>query len=148
LPGTEQLLLSVLTDRADEVRIQAARALGHRHAQAAAPTLERWLGDGEARIRAAGAEALGELCAAQSPVACGRRVLPPLVRLLADGDGEVRGAAVAALVRVGSRDAVPALTGRLEDGNVGVRRAAAAAPGELGDARAVLPLIARLVDSS
>src|SRR5262249_30228927 len=147
---SENLLLGAAGDSGEEVEIRAraGRALGRKHSQAAEPILLRWLGDPNPRLRAAAAEALGELCAPRSRVACAPRAAPALGRPLADTESAVRSAAIASLARLGARVAVPAVAGRLEDENVGVRRSAALALGELGDRRAVLPLIARLADAS
>ena len=86
----------------------------------AVAALAESLGDEDASVRMAAAEALGSM----GPEA--EAAIPELVELARDPDGYVRGTAARVLVRIGPA-AVPGLAGLLQDGNPKVRRIAAQA---------------------
>ena len=144
----EPTLHALVAHRDAEVRTRAIRVIGFlggatsvdalAEAASARPT-GRAGGDGEWRVRAAAAEALGRLAASaeSSATAAGA-----LARLLDDDDWRVRRAAAAALGASGATPAVATapLTRALADPSAFVRETAARALGRLADplARAAL----------
>lgn len=88
----------------------------------------------DATLRAAAAQALADLAAAEA--------LDGLVVALSDPAPEVRQAVVGALAALGGEAVVEPLVGAAQDADEAVAQAAARALGALGDARAVQPLLA------
>ena len=102
------------------------------------PGLLAALGDADADVREAAAEALGQIGDAAA--------VPGLLAALGDADWRVRRAAAAALGQIGA-PAVPGLLAALRYAEEDVREAAAAALREIGDAAAVPGLLAALRDA-
>jgi HEAT repeat protein len=102
--------------------------------------LARTLGDPDADVRAAAAEALGHQA---SPDA-----VPPLLGRLDDASPSVRIQIVGALTRLGDRRAVVPLVGKVQDSSSEVREAVARALGDLGDTRASPALVLALRDQN
>lgn len=101
----------------------------------------RDLGSPDPRVRAAAADALGDVPDAERP-----RAAQAVVGVLGDALPEVRCTAAFALGALGETIAVAPLLERLEDGDTRVRQAAAVALGRIGDARAFAPLAKALRD--
>ena len=93
------LINALLSDRAVAVRVQSARSLGRILSKrggepttaATAAALGQALSDNDPAVRAAVADALGQI--APDPA----QIVPPLLRAANDADERVRGAAIAAL---------------------------------------------------
>ena len=121
-------------DSADiKKRLDEIDDLSDEEAAKALPKLLGALADKDARIRAAAAEALGEVGDLSA--------IEPLGKALAgDADSDVRQAAAEALGELGSPNAVPALRAALKDADSDVRESVADALGEIGgpDAERVL----------
>lgn len=99
-------------------------------------TLEGLLaGDGQIRIRAAAAFALGNMR--------DKAVVPALTKALADKDVNVRFEAASALGRSPGVEAVPALLKALRDSDDDVRAAVIEALAATGDPRAIDPMLRR-----
>jgi HEAT repeat protein len=132
-------LLRVLRSRrvGQSVRAAAARAWREIGDAAAVPGLLAALGDADANMREAAAEALGEI---------GAPAVPGLLAALRDESWQVREAAAKALEQIGA-PAVPGLLAALRDESWQVREAAAKALEQIG-APAVPGLLAALRDES
>ena len=155
LPPTEvaPLLVSLLKDKLEFVRREAAYALGMIHSRAATrPLVDLLLTDKEAGVRGAAAVALGEIR--------DEAAVQPLAQLLAGRTEKkkkanavenafVMRAAARALGKIGSRAGVDVLIATLaNDANDSdVRREAATALGLIGDASAAPGLQAALASS-
>lgn len=96
------------------------------------------LGDEQAPVRLAAAEALGGMADAETVVA--------LRGSLQHADALMRRSAATALGQVGAKDAVVPLITLLRDGEASVRLSAAEALGCIADLRALAPLIVALAD--
>jgi len=138
------LLVAALDDADPEVRARAALVAGRGRQPGIEPRLCTLIADSETRVRAAAAEALGQLGAVLSA-----RGAQALERALTDVESEVRGAALVALGRLPRERALGAqvaIAARLDDDTASVRQRAAEVLGQFGDKRAVFALIARLGD--
>ena len=127
-------LLEVLVSGDDDVREEAALALG-RFGSAAAGRLADILATGEAHARWWAARALAEVG--------GEGAVNPLVSVLGEPDPDLRACATLALGRIGNGSAAPALAKMLDDGSAFVASVAADALSMLGDS-AVEALAGRL----
>ena len=127
-------LVAALKDTEEEVRVQAALALGWIGDPRAAPYLSRCLKDADARFRSAVVEALGML---RTPAS-----LKPLARAMADPSREVRLGAARALGELGDPVAVDLLLAVLrdEEEQLEVRATTARALGALHLPKALLSL--------
>ncbi len=138
-------LLALARDRTanTDMRIKAIWLLGRLGAKRAVYALLAAVGDTDANVRRATAQALGELRNK-------RAVRPLLAAMVDDDDGEVRVAAAQALGALGDKRASEPLMSVLgnpaEDPRV--RGMAAEALADLGDRRAVPSLIVALSDPS
>lgn len=121
------------------MRIAALEALEEAHAPGLGERVAPWLGDSDARVRRAAADALSREPYAPSVAALGR--------VLGDPDATVRAAAARALGRSGQAAAVAPLLGRLDDNEAEVREAVTLALARLGDPSAVVPLVGKIQDS-
>jgi HEAT repeat protein len=155
-------LIAALKDKNENVRREAAGALGRMGDVAVGPLIAV-LEDEDANVRGAAARALGQTGDA--------RAVEPLIGVLKDDTHSVRNAAAEALDLLGWKPdrgrtgawywiakgdyrkcvaigavAVDPLIAALKDKNENVRREAAGALGQIGDPRAVEPLIAALKD--
>ncbi|HEY1553325.1 MAG TPA: HEAT repeat domain-containing protein [Kofleriaceae bacterium] len=140
----EPYLMQALVDttKPQQVRQDAARALGSGGAMAAVPTMIEWL-NADPKMAAIAADVLGDLGGPQATAA--------LVRSLGDPDDVVRQRAVRALGKIGLHDnpsVVVALIPRLDDTKTDVRRETVEQLEQLGDRRAVIPLVARFGEPS
>jgi len=123
--------------------------------RAVAP-LARTLGDPDAEVRAAAAEALGHQVfdggrPTGSPAGTRLEALeavPPLLGRLDDPTPAVRIQIVAALARLGDPRAVVPLVGKVQDSAPDVRQAVVRALGDLGDLRASPALVLALRDQN
>lgn len=132
------LVLRALDDPDVDVRLAAAQ-VAVRLRVPATDAVASWLGERDARLRAAACDVAQ---AAPDP-----RAVQPLARALADVDQHVRTACVEALGASGSPEAVAPLSGKLDDSAPNVRARVARALGKLGDPRAVVPLVGKAQDS-
>ncbi len=166
------LLLPLLRDRDQLVRLTVARLLARRDARAATAAATAWLGEAGARERLMGLLVLRE--AADLPEPARRAVervlrngdltarlqglellaarpapssLGAVVAVLDDELAEVRLRALRALAAIADPRASLAVVRRLTDPDRGVRVEAAATLGALGDRR-VVPALLRLLDES
>lgn len=131
------LIKALRYQRDDEVRKDAADALGLLGDSLAVEPLIDALKDHSQRVRRAAAEALGKIGDA--------RALSALLSLLRHRDFDTREGAAIALGNLRDQDAVSHLCALLEsDDSWIVRRAAATALGLIGDQRAVEPLLSHL----
>jgi HEAT repeat protein len=139
-PATEAVLpwLGDRDARVKKAACEVARALPD--PGRAVPQLARALGDGDAEVRAAAADALGSQA---SPDA-----VAPLLGKLDDASPNVRIQIARALARLVDGRAVVPLAGKVQDSVPEVRQAVARALGELGDARATQALLLQLRDNS
>jgi len=128
-------------DSADlKARLEAIEDLADEDAAKALPPLFSALSDKDARIRAAAAEALGEVG--------DRSAVEPLGKALAgDDDAGVREAAAEALGELGLPNAVPVLRAGLRDGDAEVREAVVDALADIGGPEAERVLRQALADS-
>jgi HEAT repeat protein len=116
--------------------------------------LSRTLGDADAEVRVAAADALGHQASdGTSPASPGRGrnlddAVPPLLGRLDDPAPAVRIAIVNALARLGDPRAVVPLVGKVQDSAADVRQAVARALGDLGDPRASPALVLVLRDQN
>ena len=136
----------------EQVRCNAAAALGEVGGAEAVGPLAAALKDADSYFRRCAADALGQIGDAQA--------VKPLITALGDKDLDVRAAAAGALAKIGGSEAVGPLIELLSTnerasglfGGAGtggpVAGCAARALGELGDLRAVKPLIGALSDPS
>ena len=97
-PGTAAALLDLGADWRPYLRVIAAQGLARLRAREAIPWLLNVAKEGDALVRAAALEALGDIGAADPPNAAD--VLPGVTRGLADADGAVRVAAAGAVARM------------------------------------------------
>jgi len=114
--GTLDKLPGLLVDDEDEVRVQAAKVLGDHHYGPACEKLVVLLKNPNARLRAAGAMALGKIG--------NKEAVGPIFDMLrenADKDAWLRHAGVIALVWIGDADAIKSKIG---DESASVRLAA------------------------
>ena len=137
--GALQALIDALKDSDDQVRKQAAWALGMKGGHRAVDLLVAALKDGSAEVRAEAAWALG--------MQGNDRAVEPLIAALKDSDAHVRSQAAWALGMRGDSRAADALIAALEDGNANVRAQAAWALGMIGSQKAVEPLNAAMKDA-
>lgn len=137
--SARRIATPLLDDPDPDIRIAALDALLLSGSEGLGARVLSWLGDSEARVRRAAAEALSR---APVPEAVG-----PLGRTLSDPDTSVRVASAKALGASGLPRAVAPLLGRLDDSDPEVREAAVAALARIHDASAVVPLIGRIQDS-
>jgi HEAT repeat protein len=148
-PAPVSALIEALGDRRPEARARAAWTLGsvcrledRKSLPPIVKALEKSLGDEEAKVRQAAAQALsshGRAAAAAEPA---------LRKALADSDGTVRIQAASALRSICAdiKEAVAVLARLLEDEAPGVRAGAARALGGIGpDGREAVPALARLL---
>jgi HEAT repeat protein len=131
-------LIAALKDKDENVRKQAAYALGKIGDAQAVEPLSAALEDNDARVRRGAAEALRKIGDAQA--------VEPLIAALKDNDARVRKNAAEALGELGGAQAVEPLIAALKDKDANVRWQVAYALGEIGGAQAVEPLIAALKD--
>jgi HEAT repeat protein len=128
-------LVKALAHRDEEIRADAAAALGELGDAAAVAPLIAALQDDELWVRRRAAEALGKIG--------GRRAVLPLIGILNDPDDhDTWESAARALGQIGDPAAVDALVPVLSRPGVESVEAAAWALGRLGDPQAVQPLIA------
>lgn len=158
-------LIKALGDGDENVRIEAARALGNLGDARAVEPLSEALCDSDFHVQLIAAEALVKMHAVVTLIealgtghsgvpyaaeALGElkdaRAVAPLIKALKDSQRLVRDAAAHALGKLGDALAVEPLINALEDNEWSVRYAAARALGKLGNARAVEPLINALED--
>ncbi|MCX6579528.1 MAG: HEAT repeat domain-containing protein [Candidatus Aminicenantes bacterium] len=139
-PRVAALLLSYLSDEADNVRGSAATALGRIGSEKAVGPLIHTLSDKANDVRGSAATALGRVCS--------EKAVEPLIKALSDKANEVRGSAATALGRIGSKKAVEPLIDALSDKANNVRGSAATALGRIGSEKAVDPLIKVLNDKA
>jgi len=153
LPSDEaaKLLISLLNDKMEFVRREAASALGKTHSHLpAAPLIDLLSSDKETSVRAAAAMALGEIKDDSA--------VTPLVQILSGTSGKKKSksrenefvlrAAAQALGEIRNRAAVSILIATLgsDSQSSDVRRAAATALGSIGDAQA-MPALKSAVES-
>ncbi|MDQ2807854.1 MAG: HEAT repeat domain-containing protein [Chloroflexota bacterium] len=125
-------------------RAEAAYSLAAVGAAIALPWLLDALADEDATVRAAVAEAVLTLVAADA--ALYEPAHQGSSRLLSHGDPDWRCTAADLLGRLGRRAAVPDLLPLLHDADAGVRWCVCTALGAIGDPRSVDPLMGRLAD--
>ena len=128
-------LAGALRDDDEDVREQAARALGRFDSGAESHLLDA-LDWSSGRVRSQLVLALGRLKAPES--------VPMLIQLMEDADHRVRYDACSVLQGMKVSQAVPAFIAALKDSDSWVRRVSAEALGELGDRQAVPALVAAL----
>jgi hypothetical protein len=133
-------LLADLKSKDQQVRRDAANALGGMRARRAVRALVDTLSDKEPSVREASAFALGQI---SDPAATGL-----LIPLLADSNADVRASAAYALGMIGDRKGLRALSYSLGDSDSGVRSSAIFALGLMQDEEAVDEIIEALDDSS
>ena len=134
---TVQLLISILRDEIDSVRLSAASVLANL-GDAAVEPLIAILHDEESDVRLIAAYVLGNLG--------NERAIEPLIALLHDEHMTVRWSAACALGKLGDERATETLLVSLEDADKVIRSESAYALGMLGNERAIEPLIATLTD--
>jgi HEAT repeat protein len=140
----DELLAALLGDVT--TRWVAVEALGQLRLADSAPQLLpkvrhyliAMLGDEQAPVRLAAAEALRGMADAETVAA--------LLDSLQDADPLLRRSVATALGQVGAKEAVVPLIARLRDSNASVRLSAADALGSIADQRALAPLIVVLAD--
>ena len=130
-----------LAGGATPLRVEACRVAGALPDSRVVTQLSRALGDAEATVRTAAAEALGAYAGVGDAV-------PPLVGKLDDASPVVRVAVATSLAKLGDARAVVPLEGKVQDSVPEVRQAVARALGELGDARAAASLVGALRDNT
>lgn len=128
-------LIQALHDSQDDVRRNAAEALGHLTVVEAVPQLIDLLHDSNDIVRRTAARALGEIGA-----------IPRLVQALNDSDRRVRSAASEALQGMSRAQAIPHLALMLHDGKDYVRKAAVETLKQIGGPQTIIPLIHALKD--
>ncbi len=134
-----QLLVSLLKDPDEDIRLKAAEALSELRSRSTVPgLLSALLGDKSPSVRAAAAAALA--------YTGGRGVTEALRDRLSDTEPEVRTEAARALGRLRDESAAGALAAALKDRIVTVRLAAINALGRLGGEQALEILIASLTN--
>jgi len=136
-PAVETLVIA-LADPINDVRCQAAAALGKIGDVRAVEPLIEALKDPNADVRAWASYAFTKI---SDP-----RAIEPLVTALKDPDWRMRNNAAFALGKIGDTRAVEPLIEALKDSNDKVVGQVAAALGKIGDARSVEPLIEELND--
>lgn len=130
-------LVAALGDRSEQVRQDAAMALGEIGDTDAVEPLVAALGDSSAGVRESAARALGWIGDAQAT--------EPLIAALGDKDWRVRKAAARALETTGDERATAPLLAALEDKSREVCKVAAFALAEIGDAHVMEPVRACLI---
>lgn len=135
-------IIRCLDDTNFGVQREAARLAVAKKIQQARPFFQQWLAHWDERLRALGAENLGEMG--------DKRAASTLVRALTDPEQKVRLAVIKALGKLGHTDGkeITPLLGRLNDASSVVRRAAVEVLAKKKDRRVVIPLIGRWRDSS
>ncbi len=127
----------------DDIRIEAARALGRNRSQRVVPIMIEWSADISAELREVAAEVLGAVGGDDATAA--------LVRSLGDLDPDVRLKTVTALGALGvagsTKVVIPLIT-RLDDDKVDIKRRTIEILEALGDRRAVIPLVSAIGDGS
>ena len=123
-------LISMLFEQESEVRAQAAKVLGDRRLDKAAPDLKTLLADRDPRVKFFAAQALGQMKskAATAPILA-------MVKAAGDTDPFLRSAASIALARIGDGDA---LAGAATSDSAAVRLSAVVALRKLSDKRLTL----------
>jgi HEAT repeat protein len=129
-------LVAALGDDDRDVRIAAARSLGHLRAPEAVEPL----------LRTAGEDRIPEALAGWALLQIGPAALPTLRALLEWPEPRGRAAAVNLIGLLGGPGDAPAIEDRLRDSSARVRAAAARALGRLGAERALPFLVAALDD--
>jgi cyclophilin family peptidyl-prolyl cis-trans isomerase/HEAT repeat protein len=132
-PSHSDLLLDLLTDASPDARAAGMRGLARVDPDAFVSALASLDSDGDWRVRAAQAQALGSLP--------DRRGLARLQTMLADEDMRVIPAVMGAFVAAGAPDAARIATERLTSGDFVVRAAAATALADLKAVSAVPALV-------
>jgi len=120
-------LISMLFEQEPEVRAQAAKVLGDRRLDKAAPDLKNLLVDREPRVKFFAAQALGQMNSktATAPILA-------MMKAAGDTDPFLRSAAAIALARIGD---VEALAATVTDDSTAVRLSAVVALRKLSDKR-------------
>lgn len=149
---TEPYLLAALAEpgddiddlsKYDDIRIEAARALGRNRSQRVVPVMVEWSADISPELREVAAEVLGAVGGDDATAA--------LVRSLGDLDPDVRLKTVTALGALGvagsTKVVIPLIT-RLDDDKVDIKRRTIEILEALGDRRAVIPLVSAIGDGS
>jgi beta-lactamase regulating signal transducer with metallopeptidase domain len=136
--GAIRALIDALKDGDEQVRKQAAWALGMKGGRTAEEMLVAALKDADAEVRAEAAWALG--------MQGSERSVEPLISALKDEFFRVRSQAAWALGMRGDKRAVDALIAALKDEKANVRSQAAWSLGMLGSQRAIEPLNAAMKD--
>jgi cellulose synthase operon protein C len=135
------VVLPWLGEREARQRVAACEVLRELPEPARAVSqLARALGDSDATVRAAAADALGSQGSADA--------VAPLLGKLDDASPTVRIQIARALARLGDGRAVVPLAGKVQDSVPEVRQAVARALGELGDLRATQALLLQLRDGA
>ena len=130
-------LIKALRYKKDEdVRVNAARALGQIGGARAVRPLTKALADNESSVRREATKALGQIGDPQAVEA--------LAGALEDGDSWVRREAAEALGKIGDPRAVEALAAALDDSDSQVRVWAASSLKQIGDQRAAEALLGAL----
>jgi HEAT repeat protein len=132
-------LLKALEDSDDDVRWEAAFALGNIGSETAIAGLLKALEDSDYDVRRYAAEALGKIGS--------ETAIPRLLKALEDSDYDVRRYAAEALANICSETAIAGLLKALEDSDDDVRRYAAFALGNIGSETAIAGLLKALEDS-
>ncbi len=142
LSVSRKYIIRSLDDTAFSVQREAAQLAVAKKMKQALPYFQRWLAHWDERLRAMGAEYMGEMG--------DNRVVTSLVRSLIDPDQKVRLSVIKALGKLSSKDGkeIIPLLGRLTDGIPVVRKAAVEVLAKKKDKRVVIPLIGRWQDSS
>lgn len=140
VPAAIDVVLPWLGDRETRLRVAACDVARALPAPAkTVPPLARALGDADATVRAAAADALGAQASADA--------VAPLLGKLDDASPTVRIQIARALARLGDGRAVVPLAGKVQDSVPEVRQAVARALGDLGDLRATQALLLQLRDA-
>jgi HEAT repeat protein len=127
-----EVLAKALEDKAYQVRVVAAVALGRLRASESVPALVAVLSDSSVNAQQAAAQALAQI---------GDPAVPTLLDALIGRDQSARRWAAEALGSIGDESVAQQLVQRLTDQNVEVQRAAVTALGDLKSSRAIQPLL-------
>jgi HEAT repeat protein len=133
-PQATPAFIQALQDEEEDVRWEAAWALGEIGDPQATPALIQALQDENWRVREAAARTLGQIGDPQAT--------PALIQALQDEEEDVRWEAAWALGEIGDPQATPALIQALQDENWRVREAAAEALEKIG-----LPAVPALIQA-
>ena len=166
--GAFEDVIQALHSDDEEVREEAARALGELNDQRAVGPLISILSDENRYVRREAAKSLGRIGderaieplinslkdddrygregAAEGLGEMGEKAVEPLIDAMEDPDWHVRMGAAIALRIIGDKEAIEPLVSALEDENRFVRREATKSIGRIGDRRVVGPLIKALKD--